>query len=157
MAKSKVRTKFAGADWAQTMVKGIEQMRAKMQKHLAAATAAGKRSAGSQSDKLVNAMKFVAPADQGELIRSIRAEETHSITTNQGESGFFGYLVKAGDETTIVTNERGEKYQNAWLQEHGTKNMPATPFFYPTYRANRRQIRAAIRAAISRAWRQGSE
>jgi len=54
----------------------------------------------------------------------------------------------AGNERTLVTNKEGERFQNARLQEFGTKEMPANPFFYPAYRFVRKRIRDRLARAI---------
>jgi hypothetical protein len=54
----------------------------------------------------------------------------------------------AGNERTLVTNKEGERFQNARLQEFGTKEMPANPFFYPAYRFARKRIRDRLARAI---------
>lgn len=97
-------------------------------------------------------MRYLAPREQGELIASIRVEDAETVTTRKGERGFIGVVVKAGDATTIVTNETGARFQNAKLQENGTKNMPASPYFNPAWRANRRRVRSAVSRAIRKAW-----
>lgn len=47
----------------------------------------------------------------------------------------------------------------ARFHEFGTVNMTANPFFFPTWRAKRaeyrKRIRAAVRAAIKEAWKNG--
>jgi hypothetical protein len=101
-------------------------------------------------------MRATAPRDDLELVRSIRVEDaTSRQITKGGEVGFIGVVVKAGDETTIVTNARGQRFQNAKLQEHGTKRMRANPYFNSSYRRRRAQARSAISRALSKAWLQG--
>lgn len=114
--------------------------------------AAAKAEASKQGEQVASAMRYLAPRDQSELLRSIRVEDATSRQTSQGETGFVGVVVKAGDETTIVTNGTGARFQNAKLQEHGTKNMPANPYFNPAWRGNRTRVRAAITRAIRKAW-----
>ena len=50
---------------------------------------------------------------------------TSTVETSRGEPSFIGVVVKAGDTSAIVTDRTGTRFQNAKLQEHGTKSMPA--------------------------------
>ena len=113
---------------------------------------AAKAEAEKQGEQVAAAMRYLAPRDQSELVRSISVEDAATRKTSQGETGFIGVVVKAGDETTIVTNETGGRFQNAKLQENGTRNMPANPYFNPAWRGNRTRVRAAITRAIRKAW-----
>lgn len=118
----------------------------------AKALAAGKAQARASGEQVASAMRYLAPREQGELIASIRVEDAETVTTRKGERGFIGVMVKAGDATTIVTNGSGARFQNAKLQENGTKNMPASPYFNPAWRANRTRVRSAITRAVRKAW-----
>lgn len=138
------------------MTDGAGRLGAMMRKHLAAALAAGKAAARTGGEEVAGVMRATAPRDEFELIRSIRVEDTDTRATSSGESvPFVGVVVKAGDETTIVTNARGVKFQNAKLQEHGTKNMPANPYFNASYRRVRSRVRARITREIRKAWLKG--
>ena len=134
------------------MVNGIPQVQAMFRRKAAAVVAAGKAAAKKGGEDTAAAMRYLAPKDQRELVNSIRVEDAATRQTSGGEVGFIGVVVKAGDETTIVTNERGQRFQNAKLQENGTKNMPANPYFNPAWRANRTRVRAAITRAVRKAW-----
>nr|WP_010400149.1 HK97-gp10 family putative phage morphogenesis protein [Paracoccus sp. TRP] len=137
------------------MVNGIPEVQAMFRRKAAKVAAAAKAQARVGGEQVASAMRYLAPREQGELIRSIRVEDAASISTSKGERGFIGVVVKAGDETTIVTNESGGRFQNAKLQEHGTKNMPANPYFNPAWRANRSRVRSAISRAVRKAWASG--
>lgn len=113
---------------------------------------AAKAASRKGGEEVSAAMRFLAPRDEQELIRSIRVEDATSITTSKGERGFIGVVVKAGDATTVVTNKSGGRFQNAKLQENGTAKMPANPYFNPAWRLNRPRVRAAITRAVRRAW-----
>lgn len=137
------------------MVNGIPEVQAMFRRKAAKVAAAAKAQARSQGDQVASAMRYLAPREQGELIRSIRVEDAASIETSKGARGFIGVVVKAGDETTIVTNHTGARFQNAKLQENGTKNMPASPYFNPAWRSNRSRVRSAITRAVRKAWADG--
>lgn len=134
------------------MVNGIPGVQAMFRRKAAAVVAAGKAAARKGGEDVAAAMRYLAPKDQRELVNSIRVEDAATRKTSSGETGFIGVVVKAGDETTIVTNERGQRFQNAKLQENGTKNMPANPYFNPAWRANRTRVRGNITRAVRKAW-----
>src|SRR5690606_25303855 len=104
-------------------------------------------------DEVAAAMRHLVPRDDGDLLRSIRVEDASSITTRRGERGFIGVVVKAGDSSTAVTTATGGKFQNARLQEFGTRNRPASPYFYPAWRMNRSRVRSGLSRAIRKAWK----
>lgn len=134
------------------MVEGIPQFQAMLRRKALLAVQAGKQAAERGGEELAQVQRMLAPVDQGELIRSIRVEPAEQIKTSQGLRDFNGVAVMAGDETTIVTNGSGGRFQNARIQEFGTKTRPASPFFFPAWRANRRRIRASITRAIRKSW-----
>ena len=134
------------------MVNGIPEVQAMFRRKAAAVVAAGQAAARKGGEDVAAAARYLAPKDQRELVNSIRVEDAATRQTSGGEVGFIGVMVKAGDETTIVTNERGQRFQNAKLQENGTKNMPANPYFNPAWRANRTRVRGAITRAVRKAW-----
>ena len=138
------------------MVNGIPQVRAMFKRKGAATVAAGKAAAKKGGDEVAQAMRYLAPRDQGELIRSIRVEDAGTVTSQKGgERGFVGVKVKAGDSTTVVTNSSGGRFQNARIQEFGTKSRVANPFFFPAWRQNRTRVRSAISRAVRKAWANG--
>lgn len=137
------------------MVNGIPEVQAMFRRKAAKVAAAAKSQARVGGEQVASAMRYLAPREDGALIRSIRVEDASSVTTSRGERGFLGVVVKAGDETTIVTNASGGRFQNAKLQENGTKNMPANPYFNPAWRANRTRVRSAITRAVRKAWVSG--
>jgi HK97 gp10 family phage protein len=97
-----------------------------------------------QANGLAKAIKQAAPSDKGKLRESVRVEpgkRADSIT------------VKAGGPLTTrpVRNGAKETYDYANATEFGTVKETAQPFFYPTYRARKREIRNALQAAVSRA------
>ncbi|WP_449044198.1 hypothetical protein [Paracoccus versutus] len=134
------------------MVNGIPEVQAMFRRKAAKVAAAAKVQSRVEGEKVASAMRYLAPREDGALLRSIRVEDASSVTTSRGERDYLGVVVKAGDETTIVTNESGGRFQNAKLQEHGTKNMPANPYFNSAWRANRTRVRSAITRAVRKAW-----
>lgn len=134
------------------MVKGIPQVRDDLIRRIHNVRLAAKNEARVQAQGVAKAMQFLAPQDDGDLIRSIRVEDAETVTTRKGSRDFVGVAVKAGDSTTVVTNASGGRFQNARIQEFGTKARSANPFFFPAWKANRRRVRSAITRAIRKAW-----
>ena len=134
------------------MVKGIPQVKAMFRQKGARTIAAAKLAADKGGQEVAATMRYLAPQDEAKLVKSIRVQDAETIQTSRGERGFIGVVVKAGDETTIVTNSRGSRFQNAKLQENGTRNMPANPYFNPAWRALRRRVKGRITRAIRKAW-----
>ncbi len=134
------------------MVNGIPAVQAMFRRKAAKVVKAAKDAARQGGDEVASVMRYLAPRHEQELVRSIRVEAAESRQTSKGERGFIGVVVKAGDETTVVTNSRGARFQNAKLQETGTKNMPASPYFNPAWRANRTKVRGRITRAVRKAW-----
>lgn len=134
------------------MVKGIPELESDLIRRLYNVRLTAKQEARAQGEGVAAAARYLAPRDDGDLIRSIRVEATDSVTTSKGDRDFIGVKVKAGDSTTVVTNSSGARFQNARIQEFGTKTRGANPFFFPAWKANRRRVRSAISRAIRKAW-----
>lgn len=58
-------------------------------------------------------------------------------------------------ELTVVISAgnpvEGTTRSDAHLQEHGTSSNPAQPFFYPSVRANRDEVKSRIKRAVRKA------
>lgn len=134
------------------MVNGIPQVQAMFRRKASAVAAQAKLAARQGGEEVAQAMRYLAPKDERELVNSIRVEDAETVNTSKGARGFIGVIVKAGDATTVVTNDRGVKFQNAKLQENGTRNMPANPYFNPAWRTNRTRVRGKITRAVRKAW-----
>ncbi|WP_323008933.1 HK97-gp10 family putative phage morphogenesis protein [Paracoccus sp. (in: a-proteobacteria)] len=134
------------------MVKGLDEVQADLIRRLYNVRLAAKQEARTQGEGVAAAARYLAPRDDGDLIRSIRVEDVDSVTTSKGGRDFIGVAIKAGDEKTVVTNSSGGRFQNARIQEFGTKSRAANPFFFPAWKANRRRVRSAISRAVRKAW-----
>jgi HK97 gp10 family phage protein len=97
-----------------------------------------------QAQRLGQVIAAAAPVDEGDLRGSVRVER-----------GRFGdrFYVKAGGPKTTKPVRSGQTatYDAANAVEFGTQKMKARPFFYPTYRANRKYIRHGIEHEIRKA------
>lgn len=109
------------------------------------------------------------PKDEGELAASIRwvwgppPEGTFALgQVSARELTDIAITVVAGNEATMVTNSRGVRFQNALLQEYGTKArakggknvMPANPYFRPAYRKLRARFRLRMAREINKVIRE---
>ncbi|TPM92726.1 HK97 gp10 family phage protein [Mesorhizobium sp. B2-1-3A] len=99
--------------------------------------------------------RFV-PVDKGDLKRSIgyvlgdEVPEGAGISTAPAKgSTDLTVTMFAGNATTIVTNKRGVEFQNAVLQEFGTKKMSANPFFFPGFRIGKKRAKPRLARAVS--------
>lgn len=105
-----------------------------------------------QAAELVQMMRRIAPrGETGALVASI------NWTWGDAPKGTMSVGTVAASEGSDlrITIYAGGKVgaQDAFyarFQEFGTKNMPANPFFFPSYRAKRRAIRGALSRAIKR-------
>lgn len=89
-----------------------------------------------QADNLVLLMESVAPVGKtGEL--------EHSIRKIPGKSDTQVRIV-AGSPKTIKAG-----YQYPRADEFGTVNMPALPFFFPTYRLMKKRMIAGMKRKIT--------
>lgn len=59
---------------------------------------------------------------------------------------------KAGRLSITIYAGGGEAFY-AWFQEFGTVNMPANPFFFPSYRKLRRKAKGRVTRKINKAIR----
>lgn len=141
------------------MVQGLPSLKRKLNKKIPAlAREAAKQALEQNARELVAEMKRLAPKDTRALANSINwtwgdapAGSMVLGTVAGNKYSTMRITVYAGDESTIVTNSRGVRFQNAFLQEFGTKNMPPSPFFYPSYRGLRRKMKGRVTRSINKA------
>lgn len=88
---------------------------------------------------LSEAMKQVVPVDTGKTKSTIRVE--------RGKRGDRFYVKAGGSATT----EGG--FDTATASEWGTQKEKAKPWFYSTWRRNKKQIRAGLEHEIKKAVR----
>lgn len=122
----------------------VERLRKRLAKVPLEVRAAAATEALLQAQALGAAIQRAAPKDEGKLKESVRVE---------GDRTGERFLVKAGGPLTTRPVRKGASatYDYANAVEHGTQKMKREPFFYPTYRARRAQIRRAIVNAAARA------
>lgn len=91
-------------------------------------------------EKLATEIRAAAPDDAGALKQSVRVED-------QTKKKNPRVHVKAGGPLTTHGGSHGS-YDYANAVEFGTTKMPARPFFYPTYRRLKPEIRRDIANAL---------
>ena len=103
-----------------------------------------------EAAKIVGIMKARAPKDTGDLAESIGwtwgDAPAGAMTVGTVGGRFYG-------TARITIDAGGGDAFHARFQEFGTIDMPPTPFFYPTWRAERRRARSAITRRITKAIR----
>lgn len=130
-------------------VTGVTQMKAKLAKMPAVVESKVRDAMEKGADEIVAMMKRLVPVDDGDLRDSI---------------GWTWGALPAGAKVVAKTRAAGpndlrlviyagsNKAFYARMQEFGTQNMPANPFFFPSYRALRdrtkRRVITASRAAL---------
>src|SRR5829696_7325982 len=94
-------------------------------------------------EMLAKEMRNAAPQESGTLIQSIRVEPQLQKLNPR-------VYVKAGGPLTTKPVQRGRdgSFDYANAVEFGTRKMPARPFFYPTYRRLKLEIRGNIDTAL---------
>ena len=98
--------------------------------------------------EMVARMKYLAPEDDGDLQRSIKAEITSDVSAT----------VTAGDESTMVEARKGSGVliQNALLQEYGYlsdgkgRNQTARPFFWVSVNSLKKRVRRRVDRSIGK-------
>lgn len=141
--------------------KGLPQLKAKLVKlkeQTANVVAPAMAAAG---DKVIEMMKRLAPVDEGELRDSIAwtfgEAPKGAIKVATFKQGILTLTIYAGSEDVFwarfvefgtAPHVQGGKFAGT---EH--PGNPAQPFFYPSYRALKKEIKSMIRKAIQDAVR----
>lgn len=125
------------------------------------AVEAAARAMEDGAEEIVQTMKAAAPVDSGDLRDSIGwtwgdvpegSFVIDEIRSGRNRGDQFATL-----RIKIYAGNREAFY--ARFHEFGTVNMTANPFFFPSWKTKRaeyrKKIRAAVRAAIKEAWKNG--
>ncbi|MDO5658291.1 MAG: HK97 gp10 family phage protein [Paracoccus sp. (in: a-proteobacteria)] len=131
---------------------GLKRKLAQIQRKITAALTARMEKYAAE---LVAEMKALVPVESGALRDSIgwtwgdKPKGSMGIVTVKGRDteGFF-ITIYAGTRDKSL-GDRDAFY--ARMQEFGTKNHKANPFFYPVWRSNRRRIRSGLTREIKKA------
>lgn len=94
-----------------------------------------------QAGQLAAVIESVAPKHEGVL--------AHTVKVVPGKKDTQVRIVAGGQET-IRPSVSSKPYDYARADEFGTVNMPAQPFFFPTYRLRKKKIISAIKRRITK-------
>jgi len=93
-----------------------------------------------QADELIAVMKSVVPVDEGDLSNSIRKVPGKSPTQVR---------IVAGGSATTKAGSGGKPYDHARAIEFGTTEMPAEPFFFPSYRLKKKKMISSMKRKLT--------
>lgn len=94
----------------------------------------------AQATDLAQLIESVAPVHEGVLRTTVKVVPGKMDTIVR---------VVAGGQKTVRRGVSSKDYDYARADEFGTVNMPAKPFFFPTYRLRRKKIKAAMKRKIT--------
>lgn len=100
-----------------------------------------------QAGELANLIESVAPKHEGTL--------AHTVRVIPGKKKTQVRIVAGGSLTTRPAIS-SKPYDYARADEFGTVDMPAQPFFFPTYRLRKKKIISAMKRKITKAIKQRS-
>ena len=135
------------------MVEGLDRLKRKMTvsipRHVRAATRAAME---KSANEIVASARTFAPVDTGDLRDSI------GWTWGDAPKGALTLASSrpVGDGERITIYAGGGDAFYARFQEFGTQAMPASPFFFPAYRLNRKRAKGRITRAMKKAIREGA-
>jgi len=141
-------------------VQGLNQLRWVMTKKIPDAVEKAATEALEQgATEIVATMKRLVPIDSGALRDSIGwtwGDPPEGAMVLGGSKAVGGegrreITIYAGNALTRVGSRK--QFQLARLQEFGTKEMDANPFFFPAYRTLRRRVRSRITRNMKKAIR----
>ncbi len=136
------------------MVKGISSLRQANKRLAQKMKLTGLSATKEVAEEHARLMKPLVPIEEADLLNSIRVAPLgdEGVSARKSKSGRqylkYGHSVIYGNDKTVVENSRGVAFQNARIQEFGTKTRQATPALFPTYRANKRRFKARITKAM---------
>lgn len=101
--------------------------------------------------ELVDTMRHLAPEDTGDLKRSIVMTPGGQTTPPYSQPG--GAAVVPSGSVAITAGNDLVRYPH--LQEYGTTDAPAQPFFWPAVRLLRKRVLNRTKRALGKAVREG--
>lgn len=99
------------------------------------------------AQELQDRMRYLAPHDTGALADSIAITLPGETTPAYSQPG--GSRTAGPTEVIVTAGNSDVRY--AHLQEYGTAESPAHPFFWPAWRLARKRIENRIKRAIAKA------
>ncbi|WP_313193699.1 HK97-gp10 family putative phage morphogenesis protein [Shinella zoogloeoides] len=101
-------------------------------------------------EELADRMKALAPEDTGALKDSIAVTPPGGTTPPYSTPG--GSTVAAENQVLVTAGNTDVRY--AHLQEYGSVEAPASPFFWPAYRLTKKRAANRIKRAMRKAIRE---
>lgn len=128
-----------------TRIQGLDRLKRKLRRFPEAAREDIAKAMEQGAEEIVQLAKSLVPVDTGELRDSIGwtwgAAPAGSMT--------LGEVKGSGNLRITIFAGNSEAFYARW-QEFGTRNMPANPFFFVSYRALRRRVRGRITRSITK-------
>lgn len=119
-------------------------------RRLVSVVPAAEQELAAANETSANAMatlaRSLAPVNTGRLLASIRIEPR--------ERGAFAVMAGGPLTTHPVRQGASQKYDYALGAEFGTQDTPAQPFFWPSFRVNKRPAKARATRALTKAIKQ---
>lgn len=139
-----------------TRIIGLAKLHKKLQRMPDVAKTKIKAAMEQGADEIVAMMRNLVPVDSGALRDSIgwswgKAPQGAMTLGKMAANNLAGELT-----ITIYAGTRDKKLGDAdayyaRFVEFGTKHMAASPYFYVSYRANKKKVRSRIRRAVTKA------
>lgn len=98
---------------------------------------------------VADAMRALAPVDEGDLRGSIAVTGPLENTPPYSQPG--GAAMVSENAAAVTVGNSNVRYPH--LQEYGTKHAAAQPFFWPGFRLTRKKAMIRIKTGLSRAIR----
>jgi HK97 gp10 family phage protein len=139
-------------------IKGLNRLNRKLKRFPEAAIGEIRAAMEQSAAEIVAMAKSFVRVDTGALRDSIGwtwgkapdgAMVLGEVRAGRG-AGNLRITIFAGNELTMVANKRGQQFQNARIQEFGTKERPGQPYFYPAYRAIRKRVKSRVSRAVTK-------
>lgn len=125
---------------------GLAKLQQKLDRLPDIATEMIKAALEQSADEIVSLAKSLVPVDDGTLRESIGwtwgKAPRGSISLGSMAAASLG-----GDLTITVYAGSSEAFYARWI-EFGTKKMSAQPYFFPSYRANKKHAKRRISKAV---------
>lgn len=102
------------------------------------------------AEEIAGLQRQLAPVDEGDLRDSIHVTRPGETTPAYSQPG--GSRVAGPLEAVVTAGNADVRYPH--LQEYGTTDAPAQPYFWPGYRLGRKRATARIKRAVAKAVRE---
>ena len=138
----------------QTTIIGLAKLERKLKRLPVAARETIRAAMEAAADEIVAMMKGLVPDATGALRDSIGWTWGQAPKGSMVISTLKGAGV-GGDLTLTIFAGNAEAYYARWV-EFGTQKMRAQPYFYVSWRTNRRNARRKVRAAVRKSAKQAA-